>query len=362
MDAPLEPDASAPTEFAWPDVPANPGPVRLDTQLAGPPGVIATAGTVPGRLIGLQGRLARLFWGLLGIWSAVCGALASNQVRWTGADLLALALVLLLTELAWGSFWDLLVGIDLRRLGTGQRAPAQPPRAGGLPYTQPDSPGGRISLGLGRLASWWRGVFWPGAGPALLGSLAAVALAAVLSLLLPERVLLLNAALLALTGLGVIQRRWGRAPLAVQAMVLVGLSWLAGHAVFAEVSRPSLILALAFTAAAWGALRAAAGQRRGLWLLDGGQIIAVALLAVLKQPLAAGLAGLLLFGQLALQPALRAIEGPAPRAGLRSAAKQSGEAPFGDPVLGPGVDPALLMRRAWPWLLAAMLVAAWALT
>ena len=302
---------------------------------------------VPGHLVGLHGRLARPFWGVMGIWAAVCGAVASNQLRWAASDLLTLALVLLLVDLAWGSLWDLVVGIDWRRLRTGPRQPAQPPlfaahqgRPFGLPYTQPDSPGGRIFVGLDRFALRWRDDFWPEAGPAVLGSLAAAALAVVVSLLLPEHLRVLDAALVALAGLGVIMRWRDRAPLAAQAVVLVGLSWLAGHATFAGVSRPSLILALAFTLAAWGVLRAAGGQRSGLWLLNGGQVVAVALVAALKQPLAAGVMGLLLLGQIALQPALSPVEGPA---------------------LHRDGYPARIVRRTWPWLLAAMVVAAWAM-
>jgi hypothetical protein len=176
-------------------------------------------------------------------------------------------------------------------------------------------------------------------------------------LLLPERVRVLNAAIAALVGLGVIQRWRDRVPLAVQAMALVGLSWLAGHAAFAEVSRPSLILALSFALAAWGALRAAEGRFGGLWLLDGAQVAVVALLAVLKEPLAAGLVGLLLFGQIALQPALKR---------LPMLVKSQGEelAPGGDdvPSFSYGDLRALVMRRTWPWLLAAMLVAALAIS
>ena len=41
---------------------------------AGPPRL------VPGHLFGVQGRIARPFWGLLGIWAVLCGALASGIV------------------------------------------------------------------------------------------------------------------------------------------------------------------------------------------------------------------------------------------------------------------------------------------
>lgn len=112
-------------------------------------------------------------------------------------------------------------------------------------------------------------------------------------------------------------------------MVQVGLCWLAGHLTFGEISGPALILALAFALSVWGGMRVTRGLGGGLWLLNGGQVVAVMLLVVLKQPLAAGLAGLLLFGQVAVQPSLRY-----------------------------GGDPARIFRRTWPWLMAAMLVAA----
>ena len=328
-------DAPTPTQPAWPDA-----------QISDLQGQSATDQVIPGRLFGLQGRLARPFWGVMGVWATACGAVASNQFHWAASDLLTLALVLILVDLAWGSLWDLVVGIDWRRLWAGRRRPAQPElfaarpaKLVGLPYTQPGSPGGRIFGGLSRFACRWREDFWPEAGPAVLGSLAAVAVAVVVSLLLPERLRVLNVALVALAGLGLIQRLQGRAPLAVQALVLVGLSWLAGHATFAQVSRPSLILVTAFTLATWGALRAAGGPRRGSWLLNGGQMLAVAIVAAMKQPLAAGLMGLLVFGQIALQPALSLGEGPA---------------------LKREQDLVRILRRSWPWLLATMIVAAWA--
>ena len=81
-------------------------------------------------------------------------------------------------------------------------------------------------------------------------------------------------------------------------------------------------------------MRVAAGLRRGLWLLDAGQAAAVALLLVFKQPLAAGVAGLLLFGQVALQPSLR----------------------YGGDAAHVAVG-----KRTWPWLMATMLLAALAL-
>ena len=92
-----------------------------------------------GTWIGLRGRLARPFWGWLGGWAVVCGALASNGLRWQGGTLLDLVLALLLVELAWGSLWDLAVGTDWFGSLSPSRPPARPASLPSLPYTRPSS-------------------------------------------------------------------------------------------------------------------------------------------------------------------------------------------------------------------------------
>ncbi len=282
-----------------------------------------------GRFVGLQGRRTQLFWGLVAMWAALCGALASSHLRLDGPGLLTLAQTLLLVELAWGSLWDLAIGVDWFRPLAEHWPPARPASWSGLPYTRPHSPGGRLVRGVNRLAGWWGEAFWPAAGPALLGVLAAASLGVVLSLLLPERMRLLNAAFLALLGLGIARRRRGLDSSAGQALVQVGLGWLAGHLAFGAVSLASLGLALGFAATALGMIEVRGGQRRGLWLLNGGQAAVALWLAAFGQPLAAGAVGVLLFGQIVMQPAL-----------------DFGQAPE-DVALGAG-----------PWMMAAMLIAA----
>lgn len=288
--------------------------------------------SIPGHLAGLEGRLARPFWGVLGFWSVFCGALATGQPRWGSEDALTLGLAWLLAALAWGSLWDLAAGTDWFRPLADDLPPLPPVGRISLPFTQSESPGGRVSRRLSQVSRWWRGSFWPVAGPALLGMLVAGVLAVVLSLLLPDRLHSLNLALLAFMVLGAIQRARGKDWLAGQALVLVGLPWLAGHLAFAELGAHSLSLAVAFSVAAWGALRLGQEMVRGNWLLNAGMAASVGLLVVVRQPLAAGAVGLLLFGQMVVN-------------------------------LSPRFDraPALAVRRTWPWLMLAMLVAALAL-
>ncbi len=284
--------------------------------------------SISGRLLGLQARVARPFWGVMGAWSVLCGGLASNALRAEGEDLLTLALVLLLADVAWGTLWDLAAGTGWFASLPAGWPPRQPANLPGLPYTQRRAPAGRLLRSLNRLVGWWRESFWPQAGHAFLGLLAAALLTAVLSLLLPAALRLLNAVLVALLGLGAAARHRGREPLAGEAFAAVALGWLAGHLAFAPPEGASALLALCLAAAAWGGLRLARGRRGALLLLDGGQAGAAVLLVALKQPLPAGLVGLLLLGQVALQPS------------LGSAA------------------PGEVARRTWPWLMAAMLVAA----
>jgi hypothetical protein len=287
-----------------------------------------------GRLVGLQGRLTRPYWALMGGWATLCGALASHHLRWEGEALLTLALVYLLADLAWGSLWDLATGTNWFRLLAEDWSPVVPALLPVLPYTQPGSPGGRISRRLNRFLDWWRQVFWPTAGPSLVGLLASGVLAIVLSLLLPDRLRPLNAALVALIGLGMVQRRHDREPLAGQALVGVGLSWLAGHLAFSDMTGEALALALCFPITACGVLRLAEGRPAGNWLVNSGLVAGVALMVVMRQPLAAGVLGLLFFGTVALQVSL-------------GSAGDCGRA--------------VLSNRTWPWLMLSMLVAAWTL-
>jgi hypothetical protein len=154
-------------------------------------------------------------------------------------------------------------------------------------------------------------------------------LATVLTLLLPARLWPLEVALVVLVVLGSMWRAWGRSSLAGQAVVQVGLGWLAGHLAYSAWDPVVAIVAVVFAIAAWGVLRLGQGRARGVWLLNGGQAVAALALVWLGQAAMGGAIGLLLAGQTAMQSGGR-----------------------------PGRMPVEIGRRSWGWLMVAMAVAA----
>lgn len=268
------------------------------------------------------------FWTLVGGWSVLCGALAADPLRWQGETFLALAVAFLLVSVSWAGLWTLVSGIDWAFLLYAKPDWPQSPLPA-LPYTRTGSPAGRLGRKLGRMAGWWKQVFWPAAGAGFVMGLLAAALAVVLSLLLPRHVWWLDLALVMIIVLGMVQRRRNLAPLAAQSFLGLGLPWLAGYLAIGRFSWPALLIALLFSLAAWGVLRAERGMAGGRWLLHGGPLGAALLLAILRQPLAAGGVALLAFGPILSGLTLR----------------------FGEDLSG-------VSRRIWPWLLASMLVAA----
>ncbi len=286
---------------------------------------------VSGGLIRFQGRLTDLITWLGPAWASLCGIAVSGGFGWQGEDWLRLALLILLVDGGWGTLWAALGSTNwatpLHRWRNWRSGDPVAP----LPYTLPGSPGDRASRWLGQLRAWWRDVLWPTCGPALSAIAVALPVTAVLGALLGPELLLLSAGACAIMQLGLVWEGgqgsiapgWG-------AVVTVTLPWLAGHVAFGELTLRSAGLALAF-ALAWGAAwRADQPWKRTLGI--GAQLLAAVLLVVLHHPLAAGVLLLLLAPQLILLPWLRR----------------------GQPV-------SWYVRHTQPWLMAAMLVAAWAL-
>ena len=274
--------------------------------------------------------------GIVGLWAVLCGVLAAAQWPPQAADLLTLLFVVILVTLAWGILWYLVTVTGWTGVLANRRPLSDVVSRRGLPYTLPGSPAGRLGRWFGLFAAWWQDTLWPSLGsPAMVEGLLAAALIAASLLILPDRLGPLHMAFAALAGLAIVRRRRAKASPGGEALARVGLGWLAGHLAFGEMQWPSLALALCFALCAWGALRVSGGQavgRVGLWLLNGGQVLGLAVMIIARHPLAAGGLGLALFGQIALQL-----------------------------TLPQGGDRRDLVRHTWPWLMAAMTVAALAI-
>jgi hypothetical protein len=102
-----------------------------------------------------------------------------------------------------------------------------------------------------------------------------------------------------------------------------------GHLAFGSLNFESVAFAFAYTVAYYARFVLLNGRRRvATYLLNGSQILVVALLIIVKEPILAGVAGLLLLPQLLLQPFL-----------------WRGEAEW------------WYLQRSQPWLMAGMLTA-----
>jgi len=274
-----------------------------------------------GGLIRLQVRVADLITWLGPAWAALCGVVASGGFHWREGGFLRLALLILLVDGGWGTLWAALGSTDWAKPLRRWRNWRFGDRAAVPPYTLPGAPGDRLSRWLGQLRAWWRDILWPTCGPAVSAAAIALPVTGILGALLGPKLLLLSLAALATMQLGLAWRGF-------DAAIAVAFPWLAGHVAFGALTPGSAGLALLLTLA-WGAAWYAEGPR-GRALGVGGQLLAAALLVALRRPLAAGVLTLLLVPQLALLPWL------------------------------PDRHTSWYSRHTRPWLMAAMLIAAWA--
>jgi hypothetical protein len=291
-----------------------------------------TSQTVSGSVTRLQTRLTEPVNWLGPAWAALCGALASGSSDWQGEGWLKLAVLVLLVDVGWGGLWAALGSSDWAATLVRWREWRAGDPVAAIPYTLPGSPGDRISRWAGQLRAWWREVFWVECGVAFSAVLVALLVTLVLATLLGADVLLLSLAALALMQLGLVWEG-GRGVISPtwDAFIGVALPWMAGHMLFSG-SLPLLSGTVAFAfALAWGMTWRADG--RGECALGfGAQLLLFLLLVALRRPLAAGGLVFLFVPQLALRQ-----------------------------WLGRGLPVSWYVRHTRPWLMLAMLVAAWAL-
>lgn len=288
-----------------------------------------------GRPVRLQVGLHR-GW-LRPAWAAACGALASGELTWSSAPLFRLALLIVLVDVVWGGLWSALIATDWATpLGRWQSWKCGTP-VRVLPYSSPEGPAGRLAQTVGQLRSWWTEVVRPTLGPTLIGLGLLLPVAIVVAAVLGTLPLLATLAAVALVQLVFMWTGGDSRPMpSLQAIVVIALPWLAGHALFGNPTLVSALVALAFSISYAGGLRLALGWS-GLVRWNLGQIVAVIVLIALGEARSAGIAGVLFFSQAILQPGLfdGETDGLMPGAAAR------------------------FPRVAQPWLMAAMLVTAW---
>ena len=201
---------------------------------------IASAATTPtwGQIIHLRPSLGRQVFALTPAWAAIAGALAGSNA-WDAAGLLRLLTVILLVELVHAAFFG----------PAEDAAGVTHDRIAWLPYSQPDSPSGR-------LARWWGQTAAGRVG----GCLTAVILAGVLALWVGLPAIWALLALLALGGLRLcLGRLWAGLGRWIGAVAGVLIPWLLAGALFGGLSAGSLLCALLYTAARWRIDRSSAG-------------------------------------------------------------------------------------------------------
>jgi len=254
-----------------------------------------------GPLMKLEVRVTRPLTWLGPAWAALCGAVASGWLTLTGQNLLFLLVALFLADALWGTLWHLITETDWF-VSSSWLSQAQEVNLTVLPYTAPGSPSHR----LGRRLAWWRAVFWPRLGSALPGLVVVLPLTLILAIILGQRVIILTVAALAIMVLALLRaRRHSAPPPSLQAILEMGFAWLAGHTAFAPLTLWSFLLATCYTVAYHSCLTLAKDSgKHSLTLLRVSQAAVIALLIFLRQPVIAGVAGLLLLPQMLLQPFL----------------------------------------------------------
>jgi hypothetical protein len=229
---------------------------------------------------------ARTLW-LSPAWAVVCGIVASNAFAWNGRDVLIAALAVLLADGVWATVWWGLVETDWPQLLARWKTieVAEPRQA--WPLARPGSPADRTQRWFARFSAWWDSEVWPNAGTPILSALVSIVLGVVVSAVIGWQALTLSLGALALTQIGLLlELTRGRAPHLIHGFLNVGLAWALGHAAFNQWGVLSFAVAFLFAVAYGSSLSLAhGGQSTRSWLLP--QLIAIVLLVLLQQPIAA---------------------------------------------------------------------------
>ena len=238
-------------------------------------------------LLNAQVWMERAPWRPAALWAAIAGLLATG-LPFAAINWQALALVLLLADVLWGSVWRLAGGRDVL-LPLAPRVLRQQVR---LPYLEPGSP-------AARLFSDDHTDLWP---LAFRVGVPAVLLAFVVAAVLGAGAIFLTLSVVVITVLGWTARHTlAGIPVGLFSLVAIGLPWLL---VVRELTpaaadvqwAPQIMLAGAWVVHHWGETRICTdrGDTFGLVLLAVAEVALCVLLVVMQAPLWLGLVVLLL--------------------------------------------------------------------
>lgn len=246
-------------------------------------------------------------------WAVACGAVASGALTKDWHSLVLLLVAVVLADPILGTAWSLASSAGVASPRSGQDNPSPRHRVPSLPYTLPGSLAGRLGELVAERVSRWR--VWAGerSGESLLGlgfaAIAAVLLAAQLGVV---PALLVAVALAAVFGRLALGHALGVLESILATVVLAGIPWLLGYAVFARPwgqedwlgSAGAPLLWAATYALVFGACALIAGQVlvQGARLLTAAHAAGIVLLVLAKEPILAGGVALLFLPQVMLQP------------------------------------------------------------
>ncbi len=256
-----------------------------------------------------------LSW-LAPLWSFVCGVAASTAWTWTGSHLLRLLSGLLLVGPLLGIVWAASAHTRWRELlrgdSPGGSAPDSVPpteswRSTALPYTLPGSSGHRLAVWIAAASVRWRALE-PHLGKPFVRLLAGTVFSLTVAAQLGPHNLALAGGGLLVAYAGALGRvRWASHDL-VGVSLPIWIAWLSGHAAFNSLHPLSVLVAAGFSVALLGCQlvdKDPERPTRGLVWQIGAQLVPIASLTIIRQPLVAAIVTVLATPQLLLVPLLQ---------------------------------------------------------
>jgi hypothetical protein len=230
-------------------------------------------------LFSLRVHISPVIWRIGPAWVVLAAAWHGRPAAWSSVFLVQLATAAILADSIWGAFWNVLRHDPGAAPMTG-RERQKPLR---LPYATPRAP-------AARLARWLSDEAQP--GQALQGWPLALMLSGLLALPLGRSALMLTAAVVLVSLLGLAWVRRGHpAPASLQALMMVTIPWLLGQSLVGPMTTWTWPLVAGFTLLVWGLVRSAQ-HTPVTWLAPLGLLLVVGALVIQGAPVGAGLTGM----------------------------------------------------------------------